>query len=146
MNLVLQRINSCVLSVDNVEKANVGFGLLILTGVHKNDTFETADFLAKKISKLRIFKDENNKINKSILDVNGSALVVSNFTLLANTQTGNRPDFSQSGDPAHAKEIYEFFISKLKEYGIKEVQKGCFGEHMHLNANLDGPYTITISK
>ncbi len=146
MNIVLQRINSCILSVDDVEKANVGFGLLILTGVHKNDTLETADFMAKKISKLRIFKDENNKINKSILDVNGSALVVSNFTLLANTQTGTRPDFSQSGDPAHAREIYEYFISKIKEYGVKEIQTGCFGEHMHLNANLDGPYTITITK
>lgn len=146
MNIVLQKINSCVLSVDNVEKANVGFGLIILIGVHKNDSFETADFLAKKISKLRIFKDENNKINKSILDVNGSALVVSNFTLLANTQTGTRPDFSQSGDPTRAREIYEYFIEKIKEYGVKEVQHGCFGEHMHLNANLDGPYTIFLNK
>ena len=146
MNLVIQRINSCKLSVDGEEKANVGFGLLILVGVHRDDDFSNADWLAKKLANLRIFKDENNKINKSILDVSGDALIVSNFTLLANIQSGTRPDFSQSGDKDHAKEIYLHFVQKFKENGIKNVQIGCFGEHMHLETNLDGPYTILLSK
>lgn len=146
MNLVLSRVNHCKLTVDDKLINEVGFGLLVLVGVHKNDTSENAKHLAKKIATLRIFNDESGKINKSILDINGDILLVSNFTLLANTQTGTRPDFSQSGDKTHAYELYIKLKDELVANGVKCVKLGAFGEHMHLDTSLDGPYTILLNK
>lgn len=143
MRAVIQRVSSSSVISDGVPTGKINEGLMILLGVLKGDEQLDAELLAAKISKLRIFSDENGKMNKSVKDIGGSALVVSNFTLGANYAHGNRPDFFASEEPQKANELYEYFVSLLrKEIGI--VETGVFGAHMDLTIEANGPITIVM--
>lgn len=144
MKVVVQKVNGCTLSVDNEIKAKIGTGLLVTVGVHRYDTEKEVKYIAKKISHMRIWKDENDKINKSVLDVGGDILVVSNFTLQAVIGSGTRPSFSHGAEPTLANNLYLALCSAFEKEGVKCVQHGCFGKHMHLDTALDGPYTIIL--
>jgi D-aminoacyl-tRNA deacylase len=143
MKLVIQRVNKAGVTqvISNKLVGEIGRGLLVLFGVGKNDGKKDAEILADKLLKLRIMADENDKMNLSIKDVGGEILVVSQFTLYADTSAGNRPSFINAGDPKMARDLYEFFISKLKESGLK-IETGSFGDYMKINVELDGPVTI----
>ena len=114
-------------------------------GIAHNDTKKEADYLAKKIESLRIFKDDNNKMNLSVKDINGEILVISQFTLYADTSSGNRPSFTAAAKPEYANELYEYFKSKLKSDGVV-VKCGEFGADMKIEALNDGPVTIILER
>ena len=145
MRLVIQRVNKA--SVERVTDSkivgSINKGFFILVGVGKEDQLEDAKVLAEKVSKLRIMSDTEDKMNLSLKDVEGKLLVVSQFTLFADTSRGNRPSFINAGLPEKAKEIYEYFVKNLKEQGLK-VETGSFGDYMKINTELDGPVTIII--
>lgn len=143
MIAVLQRVKRASVSVNSRVVGSCDEGLLILLGVASGDTEADAEVLAKKIVNLRIFTDENDKLNLSVKDVCGEALVVSNFTLLANYKKGNRPDYMNSARPEVAEKLYLFF-TELISRELKHVGKGAFGEHMEINSLCDGPITITL--
>jgi D-aminoacyl-tRNA deacylase len=143
MRLVVQRVKSAkVTKIDTGEVVGkIGLGMLVLFGVGKGDSEKDADTLSEKLIKLRIMSDENDKMNLSVGDIGGEILVVSQFTLYADTSSGNRPSFIAAGEPDRARELYLYFIEKLKEKGAK-VETGSFGEYMEIDAKLDGPVTI----
>lgn len=145
MKLIIQRVRKAqVKRVSNNEIAGkIGKGLFVLVGFKKGDSEKDAELLAAKLSKLRVMSDENEKMNKSVAEVDGSILVVSQFTLYADTKGGNRPSFIDAEKPVKAKELYKYFIENLKELGI-EVQTGSFGDYMQIEAKLDGPVTIIL--
>lgn len=143
MICIIQRVFSATVYADGVLSGNTRKGLYLLLGVGKGDDKTDATLLAEKISKLRIFSDENGKMNLSVKDVKGSALVVSNFTLHANYSHGNRPDYLNSAPPAIANELYEFFIKELSSR-IGEVEAGVFGADMRTEMSTDGPVTIVM--
>ena len=143
MKAVLQRVKNASVAVDGEIVGKCGEGLMILLGVAQGDTEEDARLLATKICNLRIFTDENDKMNLSVLDIGGEALVVSNFTLLANYKKGNRPDYFGAAKPDTANELYEYFVSLL-EKELVHVGKGRFGAHMDINISADGPVTIVM--
>ncbi len=145
MKIVVQRVKKADVKVDGEIVGKIDKGFMILVGVTHTDTKENADYLAKKLCKLRIFEDENEKMNLSLKDVGGKLLLISQFTLYANTADGNRPSFIEAAKPEQANEIYEYFCDKCKEQGI-EVQKGIFGAHMDVSLINDGPVTIIIEK
>jgi D-tyrosyl-tRNA(Tyr) deacylase len=136
MRLVVQRVKKA-----EVGSAFIGLGFLVLLGVGKGDTKDQAEILAEKLFKLRVMSDESDKMNRSLLDVGGEVLVVSQFTLHADTSGGNRPSFIKAAEPVLAKEIYEYFVSLLTKKGLG-VKTGTFGEYMEIKAILDGPVTI----
>ena len=136
MRLVVQRVKEA-----SVNAAKIGKGYLVLIGAGKEDSLKDAEILASKLLKLRVMADENGKMNLSIKDVKGEILVVSQFTLYADTTGGNRPSFIKVALPEDAKKIYEHFVSKLKEGGIR-VEPGSFGNYMEIKTILDGPVTI----
>lgn len=144
MKVVLQKVNHCTLSVDGKTISHIDTGLLVTVGVHRYDTQRDVDYIAHKVANMRIWKDENNKINKSVLDVNGEIMVVSNFTLQAVIGSGTRPSFSHGAEPTLANQLYLALVDAFKKEGVKGVTHGCFGEHMHLDTVLDGPYTIIL--
>lgn len=149
MICVIQRVKECSVVADGTPSASQEAGLLLLLGVAEKDTEQDADALAKKIARLRIFEDENGKMNKSLTDVDGEVTVVSNFTLLAEYKKGNRPDYMNAARPERAAELYEYFKSvlgaDLTSLGsCKSVQSGVFGADMKIAASLDGPVTITM--
>lgn len=146
MRIVIQKTHGCKLSVEDKLISKIGCGLIVFVGVHKLDTEETIDYMARKIAHLRLFKDENNKINKSVLDVNGEIMVVSNFTLNAVISSGTRPSFSDSASPEIADKLYLELAQKLRDNGVKNVVTGAFGEHMHLDTIIDGPFNIVLDK
>lgn len=143
MKIVLQRVHFAKLTSGEYS-SEIGFGLLVTVGVNKEDTLADVNYLAKKIANLRMFKDDNDKTNLSVLDVDGEILVVSNFTLQGNAQRGTRPDFSHAGDSDFANKLYLLLIDELKANGVRKVEKGSFGNHMHIDAELDGPFTIIL--
>ena len=145
MRLVIQRVEKAkVVKVDDGSVVGeIGRGLFVLVGFKKGDTEKDAEMLAVKLSKLRVMSDEKDKMNLSVNDVGGKILVVSQFTLYADTGGGNRPSFINAEEPKRAKELYEFFIAKLKEIGL-DIQTGSFGDYMKIEAVLDGPVTITF--
>ncbi len=143
MRAVIQRVNSAVLYCDGVYKSKIEKGLYILLGVAKGDTEEDASALAQKISKLRIFTDENDKMNLSVNDVNGRVMVVSNFTLNANYAHGNRPDYFASAAPDEAKRLYEYFLSQIGGL-VSGCECGIFGSDMRTDMSTDGPVTIVM--
>ncbi len=143
MLAVIQRVNSATVFADGVQSGEIGKGLYILLGVKKGDERLDATLLAEKISKLRIFSDENDKMNLSIKDIGGEALVVSNFTLNANYAHGNRPDYFNSAPPAEADELYEFFKSELAAR-VGKCESGVFGADMRTEMSTDGPVTIVM--
>lgn len=143
MKLVVQRVDKAKVEVVEKRKktGEINTGLLVLVGVSKKDTLKSAEELAEKLSKLRVMKDEKEKMNLTVKQVNGSFLVVSQFTLYADTSGGNRPSFINAANPKKAEEIYEHFIKSLKDNGEK-VETGSFGDYMDITASLDGPVTI----
>ena len=126
---------------DGKTVGEIGRGLLVLLGIKKGDTEKEAQALADKLSKLRVMSDKKDKMNLSVKDVDGKILVVSQFTLYADTTGGNRPSFINAEEPERAKNLYEFFVNKLGEKGIN-VETGSFGDYMQIEATLDGPVTI----
>lgn len=143
MKAVVQRVTHASVKVDGEIKGQIGQGFLILLGVGQNDTEEDADRLVNKIVKLRIFSDENDKINLSLADVGGSLLVISQFTLYADCRKGNRPNFIQAGKPDEAKRLYEYFVSQCKKQ-VPVVEKGVFGADMKVELLNDGPFTVVL--
>ena len=143
MKFVIQRVSRASVIINNSIYSSIENGLLLLIGIHKQDNDKNLDSYIKKIINMRIFNDQNGKMNYSILDVKGSILVVSQFTLLANTKKGNRPSYIESANPNLAKKLYNQFIGKLKNYEII-VKKGRFGAHMRLDFINDGPVTILL--
>ena len=143
MKAVIQRVTEAELKVDGELISKIGKGYVIFLGVGKGDTEEQADYLIKKIPPLRIFEDENGKINKSINDVNGEILLVSQFTLYANASHGNRPDFLQAETPDKANELYLYVAEGLKAAGVT-VKTGVFGADMKIKQVNDGPFTILL--
>ena len=141
MKLVIQRVRNAKVDVDGKTVGSIEKGFLVLLGVTHTDTKETADYLVKKLCKLRVFEDENGKMNLSIKDVRGQFLIVSQFTLYADCSGGNRPSFVNAAKPDLANELYEYFCEKCKEEQI-EVQKGIFGADMKVSLVNDGPFTI----
>jgi len=143
MRAVLQRVFSAEVYVEDVRSGVINKGIYILLGVEKNDTVQDAELLATKISKLRIFSDENGKMNLSVKEVEGQILVVSNFTLYANYTHGNRPDYFDSAAPDVANPLYEHFKNCLRAANIN-VQSGIFGADMRSVIVTDGPVTIVL--
>lgn len=145
MKLVVQRVKKANVVVDEKEVGAIGKGFLVLLGVTHNDTKEIADYLVSKLCKLRVFEDDDGKMNLNINDVNGELLIVSQFTLYADCTGGNRPSFINAAKPEYANELYEYFCNKCKETGIN-VQKGVFGADMKVSLLNDGPVTIILEK
>lgn len=143
MKAILQRCKSASVTSDGKLLGSCGRGLMILLGVAKGDTVTDAELLAAKISKLRIFDDPDGKLNFSIKDVCGSALVVSNFTLLANYAKGNRPDYFGAETPAEADRLYQYFAACLRDLGV-HTETGQFGADMEISLVNDGPVTIDM--
>lgn len=143
MRAVVQRVKDANVAVDEVQVGAIKEGLLVYLGVADSDDESVCMKIAEKISKLRIFKDENDKMNLSVGDVKGSFLVVSQFTLYANIRKGNRPSYDEAGKPEHANMLYEYFIKVLRDKGFC-VEHGVFGAHMHVCYENDGPVTILM--
>ena len=143
MKAVVQRVKHASVTVDNTEIGSCGEGLMVLLGVAAGDDEEDARVLCQKLVKLRIFTDENDKMNLSVRDIGGSMLIVSQFTLLADTSHGNRPSFIGAGSPDHANALYERFVEMVRKEGIP-VQTGSFGAHMEVSILNNGPVTILM--
>ena len=143
MKAVIQRVTSASVHVDGELIGSCGHGLLILLGVAQGDTEEDLERMLQKIIKLRIFEDENGKMNRSVQDIDGEMLVVSQFTLLANYRHGNRPDYLGAAAPAEANRLYELFVEKAKSY-VRHVGHGQFGADMKVSLLNDGPVTIVM--
>lgn len=143
MKAVIQRCLSSSVIADGNPAGSIEKGLLVLLGVTEEDTSAEAELLAKKVAALRIFTDENDKMNLSVLDVGGSVLAVSNFTLCADTKKGNRPSFTLAMEPVKANELYEEFCNLIQNSGVN-VQKGVFGADMQVSMVGDGPVTIVL--
>ena len=141
MRCLVQRILSASVSVSGESLGRIERGYLILLGINNQDTEAVADKMLKKILDARLFEDENGKTNLSIRDISGALLIVSQFTLYADTRKGNRPSFIQAGDPAHANALYEYFLRKAEEAGIPTAH-GQFGADMKVSLVNDGPFTI----
>lgn len=143
MKVVIQRVLEASVKVDGKTVGEVGKGFLILVGVAKGDTDNEAVALAEKISKMRIFEDENEKMNLSLGDVGGGVLAVSQFTLCADCRRGNRPDYMNAAPPAEANRLYELFVSEMRAKGIR-TETGIFGADMKVSLINDGPVTIVL--
>ena len=144
MRAVIQRVSQASVIIDERKVASINHGLLVFLGIEIEDTNEDAKWLTNKISSLRIFSDEQGKMNKSVTEVNGEAIVVSQFTLHAKTKKGNRPSYIKSAKPEQAIPLYEQFKKDLSEAIEKEVQSGEFGAAMKVSLTNDGPVTIII--
>ena len=145
MKLVIQRVKNASVEVENKIVGKIDKGFLVLLGVGPEDTKQTADFLVQKLIKLRVFEDENQKMNLSIKDANGELLIISQFTLYADCSDGNRPYFGNAAKPDKANELYEYFIEQCKKENIK-VEHGIFGADMQVQLLNDGPVTIILEK
>ncbi len=143
MRAVITRVKSAEVKIDGATHSKIGKGFLILLGVKDGDTEADAEYLAKKISQMRIFEDSEEKMNLSCSQVGGSMMVVSNFTLYANTQKGNRPNFIDAARPELARPLYEYFVSLLQDAGYK-TKTGVFGAYMELESINDGPVTVIM--
>ena len=142
MKVVLQRVKYGKVTVDNKVISEIDEGIVLLWGIQKGDSSQDVDVLTHKIGNLRIFSDEFNKMNKSIQEIKGEILLVSQFTLLANTSKGNRPSFVEAESPETAIELLKYVFKKLSDYGI--VKQGIFGEDMKVTIHNDGPVTIIL--
>lgn len=142
MKAVIQRVTSASVSVEGEVKGSCENGYMILLGVAQGDTAAEAELLARKTANLRVFCDENDKMNLSILDIKGEILAISQFTLLADVKKGNRPSFINAMEPSTANSLYKLFCEKLRELGVKKVDEGVFGADMQVSLVNDGPVTI----
>ncbi len=143
MICVIQRVDVSEVIADGVKTGGTQLGLLVLCGVKQGDNEDICDKMAEKLVKMRVFEDENGKMNLSCADVGASVLVVSNFTLCASCRRGTRPDFFSAEKPERANELYERFVSKVSELGI-HTESGVFGADMRISAQLNGPVTIIL--
>lgn len=143
MKFVIQRVKEASVKVDGEYTGKIKNGYLVLIGVGHEDTKEEADKYIRKMINLRIFEDENGKTNLSLKDVGGELLLVSQFTLYASCNKGNRPSFTQAGNPQKAEQLYEYIIGECKEE-IDIVQTGVFGAHMEVSLINDGPFTVVL--
>ncbi len=143
MKLVIQRVRRAQVTVENNIVGKIDKGLMVLLGVGAGDTKESVDWLVGKLSILRLFEDENRKTNLSTLDVGGSLLVVSQFTLYADCRKGSRPSFTDAAPPALANDLYMYFVEKCREI-FPTVETGAFGAHMDIDMVCDGPFTVTL--
>ena len=144
MKLVVQRVVKCDLKINGKIFSSIGYGMVIFIGISKEDDLSLLNKLAYKISKLRIFNDEFGKMNKNINEINGEILLVSQFTLCADTKKGNRPSFIAAASPENAIKIYNSFIEELKKHINTKIQTGKFGADMKINLINDGPVTIIL--
>lgn len=144
MKAVLQRVSEASVSIDGEVRGHCGEGFLILLGVKQGDTEKEADLLASKTANLRVFSDENGKMNLSLISTGGGALVISNFTLCADCHHGRRPSFVNAEKPDKADRLYEYFCSRLSAEGVVTVEKGEFGADMQVSLINDGPVTIVL--
>ncbi len=145
MKIVLQRVKRAKVTVDGKISGSIDQGLLILLGIHKDDIEQQADFLAAKCADLRVFPDDEYKMNRSLKDINGEVLVVSQFTLYGDCRKGRRPSYAKAASPDKGEELYEYFVGKMKEHtGV--VQTGVFGAMMDVELVNDGPVTIVLEK
>ena len=145
MKAVVQRVLEANLKVDGKLISEIGNGYVVFLGVYKGDNKENADYFIKKLPALRILEDENGKINKSIIDTNGEMLIVSQFTLCADTSHGNRPSFIEAEVPEKANELYEYVCNEIAKTGVP-VKKGVFGADMKISQINDGPFTVILEK
>lgn len=145
MKILIQRVSQANVNVEEKEVASINKGYLALVGIEKDDNKTMAEYLAKKTANLRIFEDENGKMNLSILDIKGQILAVSQFTLAGNTSCGNRPGFDTAERPEIAKPLYEYFVECLKSYGI-DVKCGIFQADMKVGLINDGPVTFMLER
>lgn len=143
MIVVIQRANGASVVADGELSGSIEKGLVLLVGVADSDSELDAELLASKILKLRIFCDENGKMNRSVTDIDGELMVISNFTLLANYKHGNRPEYMRAAPPARANELYEYFVSLVRD-NVKNTATGVFGAHMEISMECDGPVTIVM--
>lgn len=143
MRLVIQRVTESSVTIDGTLYSRIGKGYLVLAGIAEDDTRETADKMIRKMVNLRIFEDENGKTNLSLRDVGGEVLLVSQFTLYADTRRGNRPGFTRAGRPETAEPLYEYLVEKTREQ-VPVVEKGVFGADMKVALLNDGPFTILL--
>ena len=145
MKVLVQKVLSASVEVAGQKVAAINSGYLLFVGVEKDDTTAAADYLAKKVANLRIFTDENDKMNLSVQDVGGAVLAVSQFTLAADVSRGNRPGFETAARPEDAEPLYEYFVTQLRNYGL-EVQTGIFQADMKVALINDGPCTFLLQK
>lgn len=143
MRFVIQRVSHASVTVDGTVIGKINKGFLVLIGVCQNDTKQEADRLVRKMTGLRLFEDENGKTNLALKDVDGEALLISQFTLYADCRKGNRPSFTNAGDPVHANELYEYIIQECKK-NIPVVETGIFGAEMKVELLNDGPFTVIL--
>jgi D-tyrosyl-tRNA(Tyr) deacylase len=143
MRAVVQRVREAAVTVDDDVVGRIGRGLVVLVGVASGDGVLAAEQLAAKIARLRIFENDDGRFDHSLLDVSGEALVVSQFTLLADTRKGSRPSFTEAADPALAEPLYARFCAALEDEGVR-VARGVFGARMHVSLVNDGPVTILV--
>tara|TARA_B100001057_G_C22751112_1_gene911843 strand:- start:45 stop:497 length:453 start_codon:yes stop_codon:yes gene_type:complete len=144
MRVVIQCVSEASVRIDGQIYSQIQKGLLIFLGVEHSDTEKDVEWISKKIVNLRIFSDENNQMNKSVIDIKGQLLVVSQFTLHSKTKKGNRPSFIKAARPEFAKPLYEAFLKRLSLYSQSQVLTGKFGANMQVNLCNDGPITLII--
>lgn len=144
MRVVLQRVTEASVAIDQKIKGKIGQGILILLGIEEEDSIQDIEWLVQKITQLRIFSDENGKMNLSIQEVKGEFLIISQFTLHASTKKGNRPSYIKAARPETAIPLYEKFILELKTFSTLKVEEGIFGADMKVSLINDGPVTIMI--
>jgi D-aminoacyl-tRNA deacylase len=146
LRIVLQRVSEASVTVGDERISEIGAGLLLLVGVAAGDGETQADWLAEKVAGLRIFNDENGKMNLSVRDVGGGVLAVSQFTLLADTRKGKRPSFIRAAPPEEAEPLFDYFCERLRAAGVAPVETGSFGAMMDVALVNDGPVTIVLER
>ena len=144
MRILLQRVNYASVKVDGEVKGEIEKGVLLFVGIIHNDTEKDAAYLAEKIANLRIFEDDDGKMNRSVLDIGGEALVISQFTLYGDCRKGRRPGFADAAEPGFADQLYQKFTELLKQQGVKKVANGVFGADMKVKLENDGPVTFIV--
>jgi|SRR5699024_3470758 len=146
MKVVLQRVSQASVSVNNERVASIGHGLMLLVGVHEDDSVQEMQWLADKILKLRVFDDKDGKMNLSVQDVEGELLVVPQFTLYGDYEQGNRPSYIKAADPDSANRLYEDMVQYFKTHADLQIKTGKFGAYMDVQLNNDGPVTLVLER
>jgi len=144
MKAVVQRVHGACVSVNGEECGRIGAGLLVFVGVQQGDTLEDAQWLARKLPQLRVFEDAQERMNRSVRDIGGGILAISQFTLFGNVRKGTRPSFNHAASPEQAVPLYEAFLAELEAARGKPVPRGVFGAYMRIEADNDGPVTLII--